>query len=93
MSPLPAPQVTVSVTPHFERAFRKLPPTLQRLANDKDQLFRRNPRDVRLKTHALKGRLKGLWSYSVDYRHRILFEFLTDDRVLYHDIGSHDLYR
>ena len=63
------------------------------LAAEKDQRFRANPFDARLRTHALKGRLKGLWSYSVDYRHRILFEFLPHGAVLYHDIGSHDVYR
>ena len=83
----------VHVTPHFQRAFRTLPPAIQALATEKDQIFRANPFDARLKTHTLKGRLKGLWSYSVDYRHRILFEFLPHGEALYHDIGSHDVYR
>ncbi len=83
----------VHLTPHFDRAFRKLSPQTQQLANEKDVLFRASPFGARLKTHALKGRLKHLWSYSVDYRHRVLFEFLADDEVLYHDIGSHDVYR
>ncbi|MBI3333387.1 MAG: hypothetical protein HYZ93_04775 [Candidatus Omnitrophica bacterium] len=70
-----------------------MPPALQHLAIQKDLLFRANPHDLRLKTHPLKGKLKGLWSYSIDYRHRILLEFLDSNDVLYHDIGSHDLYR
>ena len=84
---------SVSVTPHFQRAFRNVPPPLQALAKSKDAIFRSDPCDPRLKTHALKGKLKGLWSYSVDYRHRVLFEFLARDHVLYHDIGPHDIYR
>ena len=83
----------VSVSPHFERIVRKLPTRLQRQATEHDQIFRANPFDGRLKTHPLKGKLKGLWAYSVDYRHRVLFEFLNDTEVLYHDIGSHDVYR
>ena len=83
----------VSLTPHFERAFRKLPESLQRLATERDLLFRAHPFDPRLKTHALKGKLHGLWSYSVDRRHRVLFEFLPHEQVLYQDIGSHDVYR
>jgi mRNA-degrading endonuclease YafQ of YafQ-DinJ toxin-antitoxin module len=83
----------IHVTPHFERAYRALSPGLQRLASEKDALFRADAFDPRLKTHILKGRLKGLWSYSVDYCHRVLFEFLTHEHVLYHDIGSHEIYR
>jgi len=70
-----------------------LPSALQKVATDKDLAFRVNAFDPRLKTHPLKGKLKGLWSYSVDYHHRVLFEFLAHEEVLYHDIGSHDVYR
>lgn len=87
------PIARVHVTPRFERAFRKLAVPLQHTATAKDQIFRQHPFDPRLKTHPLKGRLKSLWSYSIDYRHRVLFEFLAPDTVLYHDIGTHDVYR
>ena len=83
----------VFVAPHFHRAFRKLPRSIQDLATKKDLIFRADAFDPRLRTHALTGHLKGLWSYSVDYHHRVLFEFLADHEVLYHDIGSHDVYR
>ncbi|MBI4678693.1 MAG: hypothetical protein HY748_14030 [Elusimicrobia bacterium] len=59
----------------------------------KDSWFRADAFDPRLKTHALKGNLKGLWAYSVDREHRILFEFLAADEALYHDIGLHEIYR
>jgi mRNA-degrading endonuclease YafQ of YafQ-DinJ toxin-antitoxin module len=47
--------------------------------------------DHRLKTHKLQGKLKELWSYSVEYDLRILFYF-TDEgrRVVFVDIGKHD---
>ena len=83
----------VHLTPHFERSFRRLSRDLQERAAARDQLFRANPFDPRLNTHQLSGRLNGLWSYSVDYRHRVLFEFLSALEVLYHDIGSHAIYR
>ena len=50
----------VSTTPHFERSFVKLPRSIQELAVIKDNGFRLNAFDPRLKTHALKGKLKGL---------------------------------
>jgi prevent-host-death family protein len=36
-----------------------------------------------------KGKLRGLWAFSVTRDIRIIFEFLNGDEVLFHDIGSH----
>ncbi len=83
----------ISTTPHFERSFVKLSRSIQDLAAVKDMWFRLNTFDVRLRTHSLKGKLKGLWSYSVNRNYRILFEFLSSTEVLYHDIGTHDIYK
>ena len=83
----------ISTTPHFERAFGKLSRSTQNQAVVKDRWFRLNAFDLRLKTHALKGKLKGLWSYSINREYRVLFEFLSSTEVLYHDIGTHDVYR
>ena len=85
--------VKVHLTPHFERSFHSLPPTVQRLAAQRDTIFQNNAFGSSLRTHPLRGKLKGLWSYSVNYRYRILFEFINDREVLYHDIGSHSIYR
>ena len=82
----------VQVTPHFTRAFRKLPRSIQEIAVQRDAWFRSDAFDPRLKTHPLKGTLKGLWAYSITHSHRLLLEFLTDTEVLYHDIGPHDIY-
>ena len=83
----------ILVTPHFDRSFADLPRAIQDIANSKDRWFRLNAFDPRLKTHPLKGKLKGLWAYSLNYDYRILFEFLTPTEVLYHDIGTHDIYK
>jgi mRNA-degrading endonuclease YafQ of YafQ-DinJ toxin-antitoxin module len=67
--------------------------SIQNQAVIKDRWFRLNAFDPHLKTHALKGKLKGLWSYSINKEYRVLFEFLSSREVLYHDIGTHDVYR
>ena len=82
----------IRVTPQFTRAFKKLPRTIQEAAAKRDAWFRRDAFDARLKTHPLKGKLNGLWAYSVTYQYRVLFEFLDDTEVLYHDIGTHSIY-
>lgn len=52
-------------------------------------LFTADPFDLSLKTHKLSGKLKELWSFSVDYDERILFYFTEDEKAVFVDIGSH----
>ena len=78
--------------PRFRVSYQKLSPTLKRKAEKQESIFRANPFTRQLKTHKLHGRLKKLWSFSVDGKNRILFEFTGGD-VIFLDIGDHDLYR
>jgi mRNA-degrading endonuclease YafQ of YafQ-DinJ toxin-antitoxin module len=79
----------------FQRSYRHLDPQIQRAAEKRVAIFRRDPLDPRLKTHPLHGMLKNQWSFSVDARFRILFEFLNDQRteVVFLDIGNHSMYQ
>jgi len=52
--------------------------------------FIKNPFDHRLKTHKLQGKLKDLWSFSIDYDLRVIFYFTEDDKSVFVDIGKHD---
>lgn len=55
-------------------------------------LFVIDPFDAKLKTHKLSGKLKDLWSFSIDYNLRVVF-FLTKDKpkkAVFIDIGTHD---
>ena len=54
------------------------------------RLFCSDPFNNRLRTHKLTGKLQGLWAFSVDYKTRVVFSFLSDDEVLLIDIGGHD---
>ena len=56
--------------------------------------FRRNPKDTRLKVHALKKRMRGKWAFSVTHDMRIVFEWLGKSTVRFLAIGKHgDVYR
>lgn len=81
------------MTTQYVRSFKRLSRSLQDRLIIQERLFRANALDPRLRTHKLKGHLRLLWAYSVDYSHRILFEFKGPDTVLYHDVGSHEVYR
>jgi addiction module RelE/StbE family toxin len=64
--------------PSLEKSFKEL---LNSLTAD--------PFTSSLKTHPLKGRLKGKYACSLTYNLRIIFS-LTDEYVTLIDIGSHD---
>ncbi len=56
------------------------------------ELFIKDPFNLRLKTHKLSGKLKGLWSFSVEYDVRVVFYFTKDKppKAVLIDIGSHE---
>ncbi len=80
-------------TPSFVRQFRDLEESLKEEVRQKLVLFRENIRDPSLKTHKLKGRLQGRFSFSVNYRYRIVFCYDDSSKVVFLDVGDHDVYR
>lgn len=84
---------SVNFSPHFFKSFQRLPRSVQTQAKQKDEWFRQNPFDRRLRTHKLKGELSGAWAYSINRQYRVLFRFLNGDEVIYYDVGTHDIYK
>lgn len=78
--------------PKFAKQFKKLLTETKELALKKEQIFRNNPFDPRLKTHKLHGELNIYWSFSVDYNYRIIFRFIGDNTVRFYSVGNHDIY-
>jgi addiction module RelE/StbE family toxin len=84
---------SISFTSHFLRVLKKLPPELKPEVRKREQWFRENCFDHRLKTHPLGGKLNGFWSFSITHKYRIMFYFRKKDTVDFVDIGSHNIYR
>ncbi len=80
-------------SPQFIKDYRSLNEPAKRKAETKENIFRNNPFDNRLKTHKLSGKLRNLWSFSVDYNCRIIFEFKNRKVVIFHAIGGHFIYK
>ena len=76
----------------FLRQLKKLPKDLKEEALEKIDLFKEDPINKQLKTHKLKGKFAGLYSFSVNYSYRIIFEIIEDN---YHflEFGDHDIYK
>lgn len=60
---------------------------------EKIKLFEDRKNHRQLRVHKLKGPLSGFWSFSVNYKYRIIFEPLGKNEVVFHDIGNHDVYK
>jgi mRNA interferase YafQ len=82
----------------FKRSFKKITkknPQLKDRIVEVLILLADDPFTPSLKSHKLGGNLAGLWSCSVAYDCRIIFNFFEDEQlseifILLIDIGSHD---
>lgn len=82
----------ISYSSKFEREYHKLPLSVKRAAEEKEKLFRVDPFDAQLKTHKLNGKLKDFWSFSIDNKYRIIFEFVGKHNIWFHSVGTHAIY-
>ena len=78
--------------PQFKKSYRKLPNEIKTLAETREIIFRKNPFSPQLQTHKLHGKLKNQWSFSINNKYRIMFEFHKLD-ITFLDISDHDLYK
>jgi len=77
----------------FAREYKKLSLDTKKTAEKKEKIFRQNPFDSKLKIHRLTGKLKNYWSFSIDFKHRIIFELVDEKTIWFHSVGTHDIYR
>lgn len=80
----------VELSSHFLKRARRLSPQEKRQLSQRIEWFRNDPRDPRLKTHALTGKLKGLYSFSVTYGKRVTYLLVSPTTALFTDVGSHE---
>lgn len=83
----------ISFSDSFKRSFKKRikgNEILEKKFKIKLEKFKQNPFEQSLKTHKLSGKLKDLWSFSLEYDLRIVFYFTDDGNAVLVDIGTHD---
>lgn len=76
----------------FKREYKKLPQNIQKIAEEKEKIFRKDPFDAQLKTHKLHGRLKEFWAFAINYKYRVIFDFTDNDIVRFYSVGDHEIY-
>lgn len=85
-------------TPKSLRSFKRLirkNPNLRALIEKTLLQLAKDPFNSSLRTHKLKGELANVWSCSIDYNYRILFEFVENsedkqEAILLLNLGTHD---
>ncbi len=85
----------VAFADSFKKAYRKRIKGKSVIENQywqKLELFIADPFSPVLRTHKLSGKLKNLYSFSIEYDFRIVFYFTKDNPVkaVFVDIGTHD---
>ncbi|MBI4175033.1 type II toxin-antitoxin system mRNA interferase toxin, RelE/StbE family [Candidatus Berkelbacteria bacterium] len=82
--------IEIQYSPRFLQEFRRLDKSIQRRFETRETWFRKDPNDARLRTHSLKGNLRGYWAFSVTASVRAVFTFEPSHRIRFHRIGTHD---
>jgi mRNA-degrading endonuclease RelE of RelBE toxin-antitoxin system len=70
----------------FQKEFRKLPPSIQKIYHQQEKLFRQNWRDRRLHVKKLKDHPLP-FSFRITRNYRVIFAFVEEDTVLFATIG------
>lgn len=85
--------IRVAYKATFLRQFDNLDAPLQEEILEKIEKFKNPANHQQLKAHKLHGRLKDFYSFSVNYRFRIVFEYLSSNETVLLAIGNHEVYR
>ena len=78
-------------SPKFLKQYRKLTLMIKEIMEEKEEIFRNDPFDQRLRTHKLKGKLEGYYAFSINNSYRIIFEFVGSN-IEFSRVGKHDIY-
>lgn len=84
--------LTVSFKASFIRKVNALPEALKEETIEKIELLKNTKNHNLLKVHKLHGPLAGSFSFSVNYKIRIIFSYVSKDEVALLAIGDHDVY-
>lgn len=85
--------IEVTLTPQFARKLKSLNATTQEEAYEKIELFKDTANHKTLHVHKLRGRLAGKYSFSVNFRYRIVFMYNSaHDEAYLLAIGDHSVY-
>jgi mRNA-degrading endonuclease YafQ of YafQ-DinJ toxin-antitoxin module len=80
----------IEYSTRFIRTFGKLGVDLQEEVIEKVEALKDTRNHKRLKVHKLGGKLKGIWSFSINYRIRVTFFKPKKNVIVLETVGTHD---
>ncbi len=85
-------EISVYFKASFIRRLNALDKALKEEAIEKITLLKNTDNHRSLKVHKLHGPLAGYFSFSVNYRTRIVFEYVSKKEAALLSIGDHEVY-
>lgn len=83
---------TIRTARPFDKHYQRLPKEIKEQAKLKEKIFREDPFHPLLRTHKLHGKDQDAWAFWITRSYRVKFMFLSDQAILFLDIGTHDIY-
>ena len=83
----------IEYKPTFIKQYACFESSLKEEMKEKIELFRNGKNHKQLKVHKLKGKLSKYYSFSVNYKYRIVFDYQSKSRAALLAIGDHDVYK
>ncbi len=77
----------------FARLIQKLEPGLCQEILEKSELLKDKKNHTSLKVHKLHGKLSGYFSFSVNYKTRVVFMYESKTEIVLLMVGNHDMYQ
>ncbi len=84
--------IEILYKPKFIKQFEALETLLQKEILEKIELFKNTNNHKQLGVHKLHGHLKDCYSFSINYKFRIIFQYESKKEVVLLTIGDHDIY-
>lgn len=82
--------VEIQYAPNFIRMYKRLDTRLKDEVKEKIELFKFTKNHTLLKVHKLRGALDNTYSFSVNYKIRIVFEYENKNLANLLYVGDHD---
>lgn len=82
----------ITFSPKFLKTIKKLKPNLQAEVIHRVEMLKEEKNHQALRVHKLKGKLKDRYSFSVDHKNRIIFNYIEVDTIYLLNFGGHEIY-
>ncbi len=86
----------IEYTKIFVKKYKKIRdknPDLALEIKEKIEEFKNKKNHQKLKVHKLKKPFSGIYSFSVNYKIRILFQYKKEKIIVLLTVGDHDIYK